>query len=266
MEFTVIASPRAAHQSQHQAAIIKGLSAHGITAKATSARQSDTKHVACWGWRIGKEMRAKGHEVLVIERGYLGDRFSWTSLGWNGLNGRATFPAAPQDHCSRFAEHFEMKPWKDGGDYVLIMGQVPGDASLQGKDMLPWYSSAAAEAYQKYGMPVKFRPHPLALKKGHRQQPRGAEISVGPLDDALRGAAVVITYNSNSGVDSVLAGVPTLSFDCGSMAYDVTGHLIGELIKPDRERWASDLAWKQWQLSEIESGEALTGLLDVENG
>lgn len=266
MQFTVIANPRGPHQCEHQAAIIKGLAAHGIASKATSARYSETHHVACWGWRIGKEMRARGHDVLVMERGYLGDRFSWTSLGWNGLNGRATFPQAPQDNGARFAQHFEMKPWKGGGYYVLIMGQVPGDASLQGKDMLPWYSAAAAESARAYGLPVKFRPHPLAIKKGHRKMPKGVEISTGSLEDALSGAAIVITYNSNSGVDSVLAGVPTLSFDCGSMAYDVTGHKIGEFIKPDRDQWASDLAWKQWQLSEIESGAALAGLLEVANG
>jgi hypothetical protein len=44
------------------------------------------------------------------------------------------------------------------------------------------------------------------------------------------------------------------------MAWDVTAHKLGEIAKPDREQWAHDLAWKQWALTEIESGAALRGM------
>lgn len=265
MSFTVIASPRAPHQMGHQTALIEGLKALGIKAVAGSALGAKTKFVACWGWRAGKQLRERGHEVLVIERGYLGDRFSWSSLAWNGLNGHGDFGVQPQDNGARFHKHFKVTPWREtAGDHVLIMGQVPGDASLQGRNMMPWYESVAVLAADAYGLPVKFRPHPLAIKKGFRQDPRHCGKSFGTLDEALATAHVVIAYNSNSAVDSVLAGVPTITMDKGAMAWDVTGHNIdGTLTKPDRNAWLSDLAWKQWSIDEIASGEALKGLLEA---
>jgi len=267
MLFTIVASARAQHQLSHQSALAKGLKKLGVdSALSHSVHSVNTKHVACWGWRAGKELRARGHEVLVLERGYLGDRFAWTSLAWNGLNGRATFAQSPDDGGERFRNNFSMKPWRDGGDYVLIMGQVPGDASLQGKNMMPWYSQVAAAAGREYALPVMFRAHPVAIKKGYKQKPSYAHTSKGTLDEALAGAAVVITYNSNSGVDSVLAGVPTIACDPGSMAYNVCGQVIGDIYKPDREKWADDLACKQWRIDEIESGVAIEPLLEIANG
>jgi len=73
-----------------------------------------------------------GRDVLVMERGYIGDRTHWTSLGWNGLNGRARVPLAPADGGARFERNYSrlMHPYNPAGHYALIIGQVPGDASL----------------------------------------------------------------------------------------------------------------------------------------
>ena len=89
MKVTVCASHTAKHQVEHQRAMLKGLAAHGIPATAGALNHVETVHVAVWGWRHGAPLRAAGHKVLVMERGYLGDRMAWTSLAWNGLNGRA---------------------------------------------------------------------------------------------------------------------------------------------------------------------------------
>lgn len=263
MQVTVSASARAPHQLAHQAAMAQGLGVIGIEPVMNLGGPVQTKHVACWGWRQGKQLRAAGHEVLVMERGYIGDRFEHTSLGWNGLNGHATFPDVPVTP-ERFDKLASLKPWKQGGDYVLILGQVPGDASLQGRDMMPLYAEWAMKAQTAYESPVQFRMHPRAAEKGYRQKVPGTEPSGGPLDDALAGALVAICWNSNSAVDAVLAGVPTVTLDKGSMAWDVTAHRIGDLHRPARETWAHRLAHKQWALDEIRSGVALVPLFEME--
>lgn len=246
-------------QIAHAEAFAQGLKAHGVipVTKRVDAN-SPTKHVACWGWRLGKRLRAHGHEVLVMERGYIGDRFAWSSMGWNGLNGRATF--YPRDDPSRFAGNFSplMRPWKEAGTgrYVLIIGQVPGDASLGGIDLSRWYDESVKLACAAYYLPVVFRPHPQAVKRGIAKTLGGTRTHGATLADALSGAEAVITYNSNAAVESVLAGVPTIAADIGSMAYAMCGHKIGERITPDREQWAARLAWCQWKMDEIKSGEA----------
>lgn len=262
MKFAVLASPRAPHQLAHQSALAEGLAACGVQAEVSAgAVPAGATHVACWGWHHGRALRAAGFEVLVMERGYVGDRFAWTSLGWNGLNGRAQFPVVCPTH-----ELPEIAQWRTGGAYVLLLGQVPGDASLQGKDLSYWYAQAAGEARKAYGLPVHFRPHPLSARRGGAKAVAGTEPSTGSLDEALAGAAVAITWNSNSAVDAVLAGVPTVAMDEGSMAWEVTAHRIGDTVKPERAEWLQRLVDCQWALDEIRSGVAVKALLEIANG
>lgn len=258
MKVVVFASARAAHQIRHQHALAEGLRARGHEPVLRVSDYPDTGElvVACWGWRLGARLRAAGHEVLVMERGYLGDRFAWTSLAWNGLNGRGRFPAAPQDGGERFRGVAELQPWRQAEGYVLVCGQVPGDASLQGADLEPWYAERCREA-QAAGLEPVFRQHPQAAQRGYRQGPKGVRQHTGTLADALAGAIQVVTYNSNTGVDALLAGVPVTAENEGSMAWPLAGRIIGEFCRPDRARWAYDLAWKQWTLEEIASGTAL---------
>lgn len=242
MKVTIIASPGARHQLQHQQAMAEGLRRHGI--EATLSRHGlngDT--VICWGWRTGKNYRAAGKEVLVMERGYLGDRFAWTSLAWNGLNNRGTVHV-PEDGGHRFSQFHELKPENPSGTYILIAGQVPGDAALCGRDLNPWYAEQAARDWR---LAVKFRPHPLAYRRAGAVKPvPGAETINGELSDALAGAAMVVTFNSNTGVDALMAGKTATAEDEGSMIWGVT----------DRESWAHRLAWRQWTLDEIRDGSA----------
>lgn len=255
---TIIAAERAEHQWLHAQALLKGLRVHGIKARIPKSRHAgaDTKVVACWGWRLGEMYRERGHEVLVMERGYIGDRFRYSSLGWNGLNGRARFPDIAEP--SRFAQICSgcLKPWRSGGEYVLLVGQVPGDMSLAGQDLRQWYEDIARDAAEVYGVPVRFRPHPQAVERGYTWKVESAPTIDGSLQDALRGALVVITYNSNAAVDAVLAGVPAIAVDEGSMAWPVTAHVLTEIAMPARETWASRLAWCQWTLAEIATGVA----------
>ena len=135
---------------EYRDALVVGLRRHG-------ALSLDA--VACWGWRRGQLFKRRRKRVLVLERGYIGDRFYWTSIGLDGLNGRATFPEYPDDGGARFARMGSLAPWNPDGSYVLLIGQVRGDAALAGRDLDPWYADTAKRAAALYGLPVR----PLAL-------------------------------------------------------------------------------------------------------
>lgn len=239
-------------------AIVEGIRAAGD--EPVIERDATSPVAVCWGWRKGQPLRARGHEVLVMERGYLGDRLgAWTSLGWNGLNGRALRPAAPADGGARFMRHFPhaLKPWKtDGKGYALILGQFPGDAAIEGVDMEGFYNHAARRL-EEFGYAVRFRPHPAAEARGVRVAALPAHRIGGTLAEALAGAALAVTWNSNSGVDAVLAGVPLIAMDEGSMAWEMAAHDVGvDPVRPSRWEWAARLAWTQWTAEEIASGAA----------
>ncbi len=229
--------------------LFDGLKAHGVDFEVTNSPRN--KNVICWGWRKGEEYKSKGHNVLVFERGYLGDRFEWTSIGWNGLNGRADFCLPDNPDKNRFFDNFELKPWKKGGDYIVIMGQVMGDMSLRGKNLTDFYERTAKELYRVHGKDVFFRTHPHTQRANFN--PNIPKIG-GGLDSVLDNAFLTVAYNSNTGVDSVINGIPNLSFDRGSMAYQVTSHDCFDIIRPDRRDWAVKLAHCQYSPDEIASG------------
>jgi len=255
-------SQRAPHQIAHWQAVTEGLRRHGVLDQYPGV-------VVCWGWRTGAVHRKRGRDVLVLERGYLGERFNWSSIGWNGLNGLATFPDYPTDFGARFRRlGVQLEPWRPAGEYVLLVGQVHGDAALQGRNLGPWYAQTAKAAAAQYGLPVRFRPHPLEVRRtGVVRRVPGTEHDAGPLVDALARAAVVVTWNSNTGVDALLAGKPVVALGDGAMASPLAARELGGQCNPDREAWAHALAWKQWTLEEIRSGEALVGVVeDLKDG
>lgn len=245
-------------------AVADGLRAHGVVVTETTSELAARGHdfAVCWGWRRGRALQQTGLKVLVAERGYLSDRFHWTSLAWDGLNGRGKFcldEIPPLDPARRAIMVDTLKPWRArGGDKIVIMGQVPGDESLQGRDLGPWYLAQARAASDRFRMPVVLRPHPIAVQRKLHVRSGVPEIAAS-LDETLAEAAAVITFNSNSGVDALMAGAPTVATDPGSMAWGLAAPSIDSLRLPapepeGRSRWAARLAWCQWTPQELAAG------------
>lgn len=273
MRIAIIISPHAEHQVATAFALKLGLAVHGDSveifhAPAEIPDKSGAFDAICtWGWRRGSRYFDKGKNVLVMERAYIGDRFHWVSLGWNGLNGRAKF--CSQDDPSRWERYFGgvMQPAKPPatpgkGGYALLLGQVPTDTACREVDLQAWLTSTAMQL-KNLGWDVRFRPHPKALGvQSGAKAFRGTSL----LDD-LSGAAVAVTFNSNSGVDAALAGVPVIAWDRGSMAWDVAAHSLDQVFElPDRMPWAHRLAWRQWQPTEIADGTAWAHVREALHG
>lgn len=251
----IVAEPNMAHHVSHAHALQVGLERHGVESRIRAPWQGvEADTCACWGWRLAAPLVRAGKRVLVMEHGYIGDRKQWTSLGWNGLNGRAQFAQARDE--KRFDAHFDAlyKPWQPGGEYALLVGQVDGDASLYGMDFCAWAVRAAGQIRKHIGLPVMFRPHPVAIEFGQPQTIGGAKTLRGHLADAIAGAAVVVTFNSNTATEAMLAGKPTVTLDPGAVAWPVAAHEYRIQDEPDRLTWAREVAWRQFTMEEIRSG------------
>lgn len=243
--------------SEHVLAASEGFKRHGLSPSLVQVGQASPCDLAvCWGVKKIAEMKS-GRRALILERGYVGDRLNtWTSVGFDGLNGRADFRNAGKD-SSRWDRLFgdHLLEWFEPGtgDYVLVMGQVAGDAALQGMNIERWALNVMDQLRAK-GIPARYRKHPLGTMGGRLATYPQAD---GPLQEVLERASWVVTFNSNSGVDAVLQGVPTVAMDAGSMAWEVTGRSpVLQPPAPDRERWTAELAWTQWSLEEIRRGDA----------
>lgn len=234
------------HQRRHVAWMAEGLGRHGVKCRKMPINTpADATFCVIWGWKqqdVIANAKAKGMPILVMERGHLQPRMHFTSMGWNGLAGRAIY-AKPEDCGDRWAKHWgHMEPWRQDGDYALIMGQTPGDASIRNVDFREWHEKTA-HRLEKQGYEVRFRPHP---NTGETR----------PLEKDLAGASLVVTWNSTSGVEAALAGVPVVACDEGAMVWPVASHDVDEpVIRPDRQEWVEQLACCQWEPDEIVSGE-----------
>lgn len=260
MKAVVLARAAMEHQCKWGAAFCEGLRRHGWQAEVSNAHTPPScDMLVMWGVRNQTaiaEQKRRGGEVCIVERGYMGDRFKYSSVSFGGwLNGRGIY-RGPMTDGSRLRKHFAhlLKPWRTQPGYALLVGQVPGDASLAGKDLSPWYLETARKL-QADGREVVFKPHPVAVERGYRGGVPGVHTLRATLEDALSGAMVAVTWNSNTAVDAVLSGVPAVAIDKGSMAYEVAGHTVVKVMTPDRTAWATALAWKQWTRDEMASGE-----------
>ena len=265
----VLTINNAAHQKQHAQWMRAGLERRGwrvefvargeaIPRAADLAGSWSVKQRKVWEWQ-----KATGGPVLVMERAALEPRHEFTSCGFDGLAGRGRYAYRDDDGARwrRYFAHHE-QPWRrvGSGDYALLCGQVAGDASLWGVNFRKWAQDACNALCAK-GIPVVYRAHPFSLKQGDMWFPQGATFSRRTYAEDLARADRVVTFNSTAGVEAVLAGVPAVSCDAGSMAREVTAHAVDAPgICPDRTAWERRIAWSCFTPAEIESGEAWEAL------
>lgn len=189
--------------------------------------------------------------ALVVDWGYLKRVNSpeeaadgYWQVGAGGLN-RIPDADCPSDRFDALG----LEVVEQGGDpngYVLVCGQVPGDAAL-GQDSST-HRQWLREQLKAYDDAV-YRPHP----RGGIAVP-GLVGNTRPLADALAGARLVVTYNSNVGHDALLAGVPVVAH--GPAAYaELSGETLPSLGA--RKAYFNRVAYGQWTLSEMASGEAI---------
>ncbi len=238
----------AAHQLEAMSALAVGLKNHGISSKLGNSLCGidEADFVVSWGDKLPAQIQIPR---LILEAGYINgqsgdyvrDRLQFISTGWNGLHGRADSGRldCPSDRFDGLG--IELSPWRTGGNYALICGQHPGDSCAPTTEMTKKIADEVQRVYLEY----RFRPHPLIAN------------TMRPLRDALADARVCVTWNSTSAIEAVIAGVPTIALDRGSMAWDVTSHAVSdELFRGDRSQWAYNLAYRQFTHDELASGVA----------
>lgn len=255
LKAALFAIPTLPHQVRWLGRLADGLRRHGVEvdwlAPGEGVERAD--FVACWGLS-GRRQLVTERPVLIAEAGFLGKRaVDWASLGWHDIGGRADYQNAEVDSARGNLWRGQMQPCRDPeGRYLLIMGQCAGDAAWRGTDPLAWYRGAAASLRQTSALPILLRPHPLGGPVA------GFDHSVGTLQEDLAGAAGVITFCSTSGVDAVMAGVPTVATDPGSMVFGLVPSAppFTRLDESPRDRWLDRLAYCQWSAAEFVDGTA----------
>jgi len=269
---------------QHLARGLKGLGVEHKFRLMSDYEESDLAVVPGWIKKLVDVKRGRGEliraqlkankRVMILERGFLGDRAKWSSLPWDGMSGYGWHnnEDSPPDRWEALG--LEMKPWRKEGHHILICGQVPWDSQVDAQNHTKWLHGLVKQLKELTDRPIVFRLHPKIRKmmKARNRQGRSYYDPCGintlkklgvkmaskeTLQDDLKTAWAMVCYNSNSAVEAILAGIPVFMFDHCGMAWPVANQDLRDIDHPwmkEREQWAYNLAYAQWCNEEFESG------------
>jgi hypothetical protein len=154
----------------------------------------------------------------------------------------------------------EMQPWRNRGNYILLLMQRDGGWSMKGMDPVEWVQTKIHEVRAATNLPIMVRPHPgkkIDLSALSRFNVMLSPSKLRSLYDDLADAQAACVFNSSSGVASILAGVPLVVDDQSSVCWDVALHDINRITQPEffpRDQWVYDLAACHWSDDESRRG------------
>jgi hypothetical protein len=141
----------------------------------------------------------------------------------------------------------ELKPWKKNGSNIVVIEVPINSADILGIDPGKWLKDTMSTLSENSDRKiiVKERFKLLNNKKVRR-----------PLSDFLTDAHALVTFDSNSTIEAVIAGVPIF---CGirNPVHSIAESNFAKIetpIYPDREQCLQNLAYQQFTIDEIASG------------
>lgn len=242
-------------------AFMRGLVAAGYRVEIRALKKIDPEDILVI-WNRGQQFQyeakrhdAAGSRIIVAENGYTdavdGEGHQWFSLALDHHNGVGRWW---QGETPRFSTMgLNLDPWRAEGGFVLVLPQrgigAPGVAMP-----LRWPREIVNRLRGVTKRQIIVRPHP------------GLKSLAAPLTPALVGCHAVVTWGSGAAVKAIMCGVPAFYELPGWIGAAAARFGIQTLENPflgDRSPMLERLAWSQWTISEIASGEAFNTLLRV---
>lgn len=221
---------------------------------------------------VWRHYRSLNRPVVVLEVGGLFRGRTWR-IGINGVNrqGLITQDYMPADRYLQMG--IKMDAWKGNGEHIVIATQRQNSQQWSGMPATGEWVRQTVNELRKYSQrPILIRWHPRErldidyLGPDVRiQHPVRLSDTYDSYDfrDSLKDAWAVVNWNSNPGVEAVLAGVPAF-VGSSSLAAPV-GNLdlanIESPLMPERQQWINDVSYTEWTLEEIASGVPLNHMM-----
>lgn len=181
-----------------------------------------------------QRLRAQGRPFLFIDHAYF--KRGHENRNYRMVSGGLYNAALYTGDDSRVAKWgIRYRPWRSGGDYVLVIMPAPNVQKMLGVDRAQeWLGSNARAWAQRLGLPVRLKAK-----------------DEGSIDAALSRAALAVSYASAADVQAACAGVPGV-YSPESPAHALSITEYGQ--EPDRSAWARSLSWQQWNVAEMRQG------------
>lgn len=194
------------------------------------------------------EWKATGRHFIYWDRGYMRRVFAtWLPRGQHGGYYRwhcdafqmARILDVPEDRWLALAIGAELRPWRKGGDKIVIADTLPDYWNVRGLPV-DWSHRLAAELKTKTKRPIVVR---------HKESKR-------PLFDELAGAHCLVAHGSIAAVEAVIMGTPVF------VDQESAAALVGKVgfddlenpVYPERQAWLNSLAYCQFNELELVNG------------
>lgn len=199
-------------------------------------------------------------DFYYIDSGYLGNTEGkmWHRIIKNNFHSTEYLNSYPEDRLltifpkesnSNFIYHKLLKPWNKEKQNILLCPPTTKTAKFfKLEEPKLWTNSVITEIKKYSNQPILLREKPASSRdrKNIYEYLKENEISV------------VVTFNSNIAVESIMAGVPVVTLGPNAAAHVGRTKIsdINNLIYPDRKNWLKYLSYNQFTKQEIKSGVA----------
>ena len=216
-------------------------------------------------------------------------RFGWNDYGWSYGNFNNINVGPERWNKFESTTGIKIKDWDSLGDNILIMGQKEGDSALVRlynagySSFYDWVEYVVKELRKHTDRPIVVRPHPRGAGKSlnsfSRRMVKYNNVSITPnitrggnqggqgLDQDLKNAYCVVTFNSLSSVEAVTRGIPVFALDGGCMTWPIAHKSLSQIeninYDIDIEEWKNKIAYTFWNKQEVKFGETWAHLKEV---
>jgi len=237
-------NPRIPWQVRFAVAAAAGLRSVGVPFAVTQSHERFGHAIPILlGTTFWRGIESNG-PFLLVDRCSFGSPGEWVTLVLNGHGRRGDHRTPAVRDGSRWEKYrVAVSPWRHPqGMRTILCGQTETYSPHYSR-VESWYDRVAPFC-------THFRRHPATT----RPFPKPCRASGLPETTSWDDVRLAVTLNSSVAIDTVLAGIPTVTMDEAAMAWSVTSHVPSEAVMPDRTEWLHWLAWTQWTYDEIREG------------
>lgn len=217
--------------------------------------------------QIWDQAKKLGKTVLVLEVGCLNRGVTW-KVGLNHINNVGYFGMATSIIPNRPSTlGIQLKPWTMDGKNILICGQHTKSEQWANMPHPQIWLKQTIDSIKAYSdKPIIFRPHPRDWHWSANFSYKDVTVRIPKLlhgtydnfdfDHDLNSAWAVVNPSSNTGILSIINGVP--AFVTKDSLAEPVGNLdfsyIDKPQRPQREEWLKWLSHTEWTIEEIAQG------------